>query len=370
MRRLLAFGTFDLDRHPRARVLLEGLSSTWQVASLNRPLGFSTAERVRMLEQPWRVGGFAMRLAGRWLQLAVGSLRYRGDRAPDALLVGYMGHFDVLLARLLFPRTVIALDHLIFAAGTARDRRTSGRVLHLLLTALDRVALAAADVLIMDTDEHARQLRPQERRRALVVPVGAPDRWYGLAERRTGSRESGDALSIVFFGLFTPLQGTPTIATALRRLHENGVPFRATLIGAGQDAGVCREILEGVDEVTWVPWLDAGSLAETVSDHDVCLGIMGTTPKGLDVVPNKVYQGLAAGCAVVTSDTAPQRRVLRDAVDYAPPGDDAALAAVLARLSREPDVRRALQSRGRVRAQELRADRLVRELDARLRRRS
>ncbi|UYG17927.1 glycosyltransferase [Brachybacterium huguangmaarense] len=369
MRRLLAFGTFDLDRHPRARVLLEGLSSTWQVASLNRPLGFSTAERVRMLEQPWRLGGFAARLAGRWLQLAAGSLRYRGDRAPDALLVGYMGHFDVLLARLLFPRTVIALDHLIFAAGTARDRRASGRVLHLVLSALDRAALAAADVLIMDTDEHARQLRPRERRRALVVPVGAPARWYRLAQGRHGSRDADAPLSIVFFGLFTPLQGTPVIAAALRRLHDDGVAFRATLIGTGQDAERCREILEGVDEVTWVPWLEGADLAETVADHDVCLGIMGSTPKGLDVVPNKVYQGLAAGCAVVTSDTPPQRRVLGDAVDYAPPGDAAALAAVLARLSREPAARRALQVRGRARADELRGDRLVQDLDDRLRRR-
>ena len=44
-----------------------------------------------------------------------------------------------------------------------------------------------------------------------------------------------------------------------------------------------------------------------VASHDVCLGIFGDTDKALSVVPTKVYQGAAAGCAVVTSDTAPHR---------------------------------------------------------------
>ena len=50
-----------------------------------------------------------------------------------------------------------------------------------------------------------------------------------------------------------------------------------------------------------------------MADHDVCLGIFGTGAKAPRVVPNKVFQGAAAGCAIVTSDTAPQRRVLGDA---------------------------------------------------------
>ena len=55
--------------------------------------------------------------------------------------------------------------------------------------------------------------------------------------------------------------------------------------------------------------------------HDVCLGIFGTGPKALRVVPNKVFQGAAAGCALVTSDTPPQRRLLGDAAVLVPPGD-------------------------------------------------
>ena len=43
--------------------------------------------------------------------------------APDVVLVGYLGHFDVHLARLLFRGVPVVLDHLVGASDTARDRR-------------------------------------------------------------------------------------------------------------------------------------------------------------------------------------------------------------------------------------------------------
>ncbi len=83
----------------------------------------------------------------------------------------------------------------------------------------------------------------------------------------------------------------------------------------------------------WLDWVPAAELPALVAAHDVCLGIFGTGDKALRVVPNKVFQGAAAGCAVITSDTAPQRRVLGDAAVLVPPGDPAALADALLRLA-------------------------------------
>jgi glycosyltransferase involved in cell wall biosynthesis len=65
----------------------------------------------------------------------------------------------------------------------------------------------------------------------------------------------------------------------------------------------------------------------------VCLGIFGTGPKALRVVPNKVFQGASAGCAVVTSDTDPQRSALGDAAIYVKPGDAEDLTAALTSLA-------------------------------------
>lgn len=86
-------------------------------------------------------------------------------------------------------------------------------------------------------------------------------------------------------------------------------------------------------EVAWLDWVDAADLPALVADHDICIGILGTTSKPEHVVPNKVYQGMAAGCCVVTSDTIPQRSILGDAVMFCPPGDAAGLAKVIEHLA-------------------------------------
>ena len=132
------------------------------------------------------------------------------------------------------------------------------------------------------------------------------------------------------------------IARALRELDRRGVEVDVTLIGDGQDGPEVSRILAMLPagstvRITRLDWVDADALPGIVAEHDVCLGILGTTPKALAVVPNKVYQGAAAGCAVVTSDTAPQRRAFGGAAVLVPPGDDDALADALEELAADRD---------------------------------
>jgi glycosyltransferase involved in cell wall biosynthesis len=140
---------------------------------------------------------------------------------------------------------------------------------------------------------------------------------------------------VVFFGLYTPLQGAPTIGAAIGSLEETDIEI--TMIGTGQDYEATRTAAGANPNVTWHPWIDAADLPAVVAAHDVCLGIFGTGPKALRVVPNKVFQGAAAGCAVVTSDTPPQREALGSVGIFVPAGDAAALARELLRLDRDRD---------------------------------
>nr|WP_281386449.1 glycosyltransferase [Jiangella mangrovi] len=170
-------------------------------------------------------------------------------------------------------------------------------------------------------------------------------------------------MTVVFFGLFTPLQGATVIAEALRLLARRDVRVRATLAGSGQDAAAVRATLAGIDpdgtvEVTWRDWVDAADLPGLVAAHDVCLGIFGTTSKALAVVPNKVYQGAAAGCAVVTSDTAPQRRAFAGGATFVPPGDPEALAAAIESLAGPVELAQA-RAAGRETAQRFTAREVV-----------
>ena len=290
-----------------------------------------------MLAKPWKAAGLALRLGNRWLGLAMKS---RKLGRPDVVVVGYLGHFDVHLARLLYRRgkVPIVLDHLVSAAGTAKDRRIAGGGLKTrLLTLIDSAALRAADIVVVDTAEHLETVPEKYRAKAVVVHVGAPEPWFRAAAEAAAAGETaadtGAPLKVVFYGLYTPLQGTPVIGEALGRLA--GTPVEVTMIGRGQDEAETKRLAAASQAVRWLDWVPAAELPALVAEHDVCLGIFGTGDKALRVVPNKVFQGAAAGCAIVTSDTPPQRRVLGDSAVLVPPGDPAALAGALLRLAED-----------------------------------
>ena len=341
--RLLALGTYDVDRHPRFGVLLEGLRAAGHdVVEVNVPLGLDTAARVQMLRQPWRLPALVLRLVGKWARLAVRGRRTARSASPAAVLVGYLGHFDVVLARLLFPRTTIALDHLLFAADTARDRGSRGRAIQVALRGLDALALACADVIVVDTDEHAAMVPRRWRGRTVVCPVGAPSAWFDAGDRAP-EPTPGAPLRVAFFGLFTPLQGAITIASAAHLLAGRD-DIRWTMIGRGQELEAAKQAAGGSPVVEWLEWVPPDDLPSIVAAHDVCLGIFGSGPKALRVVPNKVFQGAAAGRAIVTSDTAPQRRALGEDAILVPVADPAALAAAVAGLA---DDRRRTRQLGR-----------------------
>jgi glycosyltransferase involved in cell wall biosynthesis len=324
-RRVLFFGTYDARRYPRVRVLQEGFAALGdELLECNVPLRLNTAARVKMLRRPWLVPLLAIRLAAAWTRLV---LRARHVGEVDLVVVGYMGHFDVHLARLLWPRTPIALDHLVSARDTALDRRVSEGWLVRLLGRLDRAAVGAAAIPCVDTAAHRDRLPEAARERSVVVPVGAPSMWFYPPAPPVNER-----IRVVFFGSFTPLQGAPVIGDALRLLAEDD-RLEFTIIGRGQDYEATRAAAASAPRVEWLDWVEPEQLPYLVASHDVCLGIFGTGPKALRVVPNKVFQGAAAGTAVITSDTPPQREALGDAAAYVPAGDADALAAALRKLA-------------------------------------
>lgn len=346
--RIIGFGTYDARKHPRVGVILEGMRQAGEsVLEINAPLGLSTAERVDMVRRPWRAARLVLRLLWAWSKLVRGAVALRGKGRPDAVIVGYLGHFDVVLARLLFGRSCVVLDHLVSAEDTARDRKVGSPATHRLLRLVDSVALACAHVVLVDTDENRRLIPERLQHKVRIVPVGAGAEWF--AARRPN--RTGGPLRVVFYGLFTPLQGARIIGQALAMLKSDA-KVEVTMVGTGQDYRTTRAAAGDDPRVTWVDWVPSSELADLVGRHDACLGIFGTTPKAQRVVPNKVFQGAAAGCAIITSDSPPQRRVLGDAAVFVPAGDAQALFGVISELAADEGHLTALRQRAAERADE------------------
>jgi len=324
---VVVFGTYDSELHPRVAVLCEGLAATGRVTQINHRLGLSTADKIVAASSVSGTFRMLIAMARAWVVLWRQARKYQ--LSPDLVVVGYLGHFDVHLARVLWPNSRIALDYLVGLADTASDRGLAGGAKYRLLNLVDSAALRRADIVVVDTEEQLQQLGVDVQERCIVIPVGATRVWS-----EQSAPPAALPLRVCFVGLYTPLHGAPIIGRAIALLAEDD-RIEFTMVGSGQERAETELEAGGSTRVTWVDWLPSEELPALVASQHVCLGIFGTTPKALRVVPTKVYQGLAAGNRVLTSATAPQQRVLGATARYVAPGDAQALASELRNIANE-----------------------------------
>ena len=334
--RVCWFGAYD-PAYPRNRILREGL----------RRAGAQVSE-VRVRER---------RAFRRYP--ALGAAFLRGGRDADVVLVPEFRHKDVPLARLLAGRRRLVFDPLV----SRHDTLVADWELHAPESAqarwnrgLDRLALGLADLVLCDTWAHGRlyeSLGVKPGRLARVL-VGAEDAFFTVPPP-----PAEGPLRILYVGGFLPLHGTLRILDAAAALErERGLPaWRLEMVGAGIEHDEARQyaVRLGLDSVSFTGRVPYAELPRVLAGSHVVLGAFGAGEKAGRVVPHKVYQGLAAGRAVVTGDGAGVREVATPEVhlEMVPRGDGVALAATLAALLRDPQRREALGCAGRARALEI-----------------
>jgi glycosyltransferase involved in cell wall biosynthesis len=87
----------------------------------------------------------------------------------------------------------------------------------------------------------------------------------------------------------------------------------------------------------------------TIREADLCLGIFGETGKASRVVPNKVYEAMAAGRPVITGDSPAARELLTNGTDclLCRRGDPEALAEAIMLLRSDEALAERLALAGR-----------------------
>ena len=330
--RVLYFGTYDRAYPRNAQVISALRGAGVEVGEQHRPVW----ER----RHNWSVGPRQiLRVAE-----AERSLRRsrEAERAADALIVGYPGHFDLPSAKrvargrpVIFNPLVSLYDTLVDDRGRFRRGSPGAGVVHL----ADRRAFRRADVVVADTDAHAAFFQEEfglRHDRLEVCFVGAEDRLF-----RPGWQPERP-FHALFVGKLIPLHGLETILAAAALLPE--IPFR--VVGSGQ----LEPLLAGRSgNVEWVPWVEYDDLPGEIQAAGCALGIFGTGAKAGRVIPNKAFQALACGTPLVTADTTAARELLTDGADalLVPPGDPEALARAIRRLAEEPGLVAAIGAAGR-----------------------
>ena len=243
---------------------------------------------------------------------------------------------------LVFDPLISAYDKQVnekhkFAADSAKARK---------LLAWESHLFKLPDWLIADTEGHADYFHathgvPSARIR--VIPVGAEE---ALFTPQPWPQKPADApLDLVFFGTFIGLQGVDVLARAI--LQYDGPPTHWRLIGEGPMKADCERLLAplvgatGPSRVSFEGWGPLPELPGRLASADAILGIFGTSDKALRVIPNKVYQGLAIGRAVITAATpafVPELCADEEhGLFWATPGDPGSICDAVLRLHQRRD---------------------------------
>lgn len=275
----------------------------------------------------------------------------------DVVWVPEFRHKDVVVAKALAGRRPLIFDPLVSrwdtlvgdwrlhaeGGGQARWNRT-----------LDRWSLRSADRVLCDTWVHGELFVSLGARRSQLrrLLVGAEPAFFEV-----GPSPPAERLRILYVGGFLPLHGISTILEAAARLQAAAAPeHEIVLAGRGIESDEARRIAarEGLSNIRFLGETSYEDAPQLFAGAHIALGAFGTGAKTARVIPHKLWQGLAAGRAVVSGDAPGVREVFRseEHLRLVPCGDGAALADALLGLLRDEGLRLQLGQAARQRARE------------------
>ena len=279
--------------------------------------------------------------------------QYRKSQKFDYMFVGYIGQFDVFLARALkifhqkpviFDAFYSLYDTMVRDRGLYDERSLMAKILKL----VDRWSVKCADLTLLDTNEHIKFFCSEfglEPGRFLAVPLGVDQSNFFP---RPEPADDG-VMTVVNYSSYIPLHGLEVILKAAAELKSQKT-IRFTLIGRGQLFPKMKALADELklDNVSFIEWLPHKELVEKAASADVLLGIFGITEKASRVIPYKAYEALALGRPLITGDSPAARELLIDGKHclLSPMGDAKALAQKILTLQAEPGLRQSLAKNG------------------------
>lgn len=223
-------------------------------------------------------------------------------------------------------------------------RSPAAKLMHM----LDRKTFASCDIILSDTNEHAKYYSSEfgvPLSKFETIYIGTDDSVFYPRPRKTH-----ESFEVGFWGAYVPLQGVETIVEAASRLKDrNDIAFRMN--GRGQMFPKAKTLADekGLRNMQFVQeWVSYEELPAVINEFDVCLGIFGSGSKSMNVIPNKVYEGLAMAKPVITADTPAARELLMDRKNclLVPPDDADALGDAILKLKEDSGLRESIASGG------------------------
>ena len=382
--RVCYFGTYSLEEgYPRNRVIIEGLRRNGvDVVECHEDLWEGTSDKLAGIQDGLSIIKKLLRILHVYIKLI---RKYRSIGNYDAIIVGYAGHIDVFLAKILnlFRRKPLILDVFLSLYDTAVvDRKivSAGSVKAKLLHLIDTWSCRIADAVLLDTPAHIDYFVKEFRLPAgkfYAIPVGSSLKMNGFSQIHAGK---DNRFNVLYFGSYIPLHGVDVILKAAKILQdkyrgletqfsgENYPPLQGegmggdglfqeagkvvfTLVGTGQLLPEMKGLASrlGLKNVSFVDrFVKEEELSGFIINADICLGIFGKSDKALRIIPCKVYNCLAFAKPLITARTIATDGVLthNENVCFCSPGDPQSLAEAIITLRNDDSLRNKLAQNG------------------------
>ena len=312
--RVCYFGTY-LSAYPRNKIIIDGLRQQGvEVIECHVDLWKGIEPRwseIRSIKGKVKI---AWKMASAYLRLV---LMHQDIADYDVMIVGYTGHFDVFVARLLswIRRRPLVFDAFVSLYDTlVQDRRLfkAGAFPARVLLWIDRTTCNLSDAVLLDTDAHIHYFKDTLK----ICKTSFHRVWVGADDTvfyPRGAPDHDATFNVLFVGGFIPLQGVRYIVEAARMLgKETNIRFR--VIGTGQEHEeiVSMARAHNMKNIEFAGWLPYEKLPDEIAAAHVCLGIFGTTDKAKRVIPNKVFMAVAMARPVITGDSTAIREAFTD----------------------------------------------------------
>ncbi len=300
------FGTYRKN-YSRNKIMIASLRSVGiEVKECHATLWHGTEDRVKVTKGGWKNPKFWTRALKAYLSLL---REYRQIGHYDIMLVGYPGHYDVFLAKVLTSIShkplVWDIFMSIYLIAIERELDLKNKFTIQMLHLAESLALRQPDLLIQDTSEYVNWFHREygiSPDRFRLVPTGADDKLFRTDRYLANSNDEN--YHVLYYGSFIPNHGVKIIVEAAKHL-QNRKDIIFEFIGDGPERSGVADFVknEGLKNVIFHDWMEQAKLLNFIAGADVCLGAFGNTPQSLMTIQNKIYECMAMQKPVLTGDS-------------------------------------------------------------------
>jgi len=218
---------------------------------------------------------------------------------------------------------------------------------------LERFLYRHADRLVVNSPGFVPYVEARGGKQVLLVPNGSDTAMFDPADSGEDFRKQHGLVGL-FTAMYAGAHGMSNdlevLLDAAHRLHDRK-DIAILLLGDGKEKpSLQRRASElGLDNVYFITPLPKNRMPGALAAADACIAILKPVELYKTVYPNKVFDYMAAGRAVILAIDGVIRQVVEEAGAgvAVPPGDPVALAQAISRLADEPQVRSEMGVRGR-----------------------